>query len=107
MAQTLSGEKRTQLSDWYEWVKDKIFNNREELLAHCMDDVNVLNQACCAVRNMFLKLVMMDPFRQAITILSISNKVFRNMFLKPDFVGIIPRGGTVWEIVGLLRLFSG
>ena len=35
----------------------------------------------------------MDPFRQALTISSLCNKVFRTMFLKPDTVGIIPRGG--------------
>jgi G:T-mismatch repair DNA endonuclease (very short patch repair protein) len=58
-----------------------------------MDDVNVLRQACCAFRNLFLKLVKIDPFRQAITISSICNKVFRTMFLKPDSVDIIPRGG--------------
>jgi len=40
-----------------------------------------------------LKLVKMEPFRQAITISSIRNKVFRTMFLKPDSVSIIPRGG--------------
>ena len=34
----------------------------------------------------------MEPFRQAIKIPSICNKVFRTMFLKPDSVGIIPRG---------------
>jgi hypothetical protein len=49
-----------------------------------MDDVNVLRQACCAFRNLFLKLVKMDPFRDAITISSICNKVFWTMFLKPD-----------------------
>ena len=58
-----------------------------------MDDVNVLRQACCAFRNLFFKLVKMDPFRQAITISSICKKVFRTMFLKPDSVGIRPRGG--------------
>ena len=41
----------------------------------------------------FLKLVKMDPFREAITISSICNKVFRTMFLKPDAVGIFPRAG--------------
>jgi hypothetical protein len=35
----------------------------------------------------------MDLFRQAITISSICNKVFRTMFLIPDTVGIIPRRG--------------
>jgi hypothetical protein len=57
-----------------------------------MGDVNVLKQACCAFRNLFLKLVKMDPFREAITISSIY-KVCRTMFLNPDTVGIIPRAG--------------
>ena len=35
----------------------------------------------------------MDPFREAITISSICNKVFRTMFLKSDTVGIVPRAG--------------
>jgi hypothetical protein len=89
----MSGEERAQFSDWYEEQKDKLFRNKEELLAYCLDDVNVLRQACCAFRNLFLKLVKMDPFRQAITISSICNMVFRTMLLKPDTVVIIPRAG--------------
>jgi len=85
-------DERTQFSAWYMGVKDKIFNNWEELLAYCMDDVNVLKQACYAFR-IFLKLDKIDPFRQAITISSICNKVIRTKFLKADSVGIIPRGG--------------
>ena len=88
----------------YEEQKDKIFCNKQELLAYCMDDVNVLRNACCAFRNFFLKLVKMDPFREAITISSICNKVFRTMFLKPDTVGIIPRE---CEIASMLKLFNG
>ena len=75
----------------YDEQKGKLFSNKDELLVYCMDDVNVLRQACCALRNLFLKLVKMDPFREAITISSICNKVLRTMFLKPDAVGIIPR----------------
>ena len=93
--------------EWYGGQKGKIFRNKEELLAYCMDDVNVLRQACCAFRNLFLKLVKMDPFLQAITISSICNEVFRTMFLKSDTVCIIPRGGTEWEIASLLKLFNG
>jgi len=32
-ADFISGDERTQFSTWYEGVRDKIFNNREELLA--------------------------------------------------------------------------
>jgi len=86
-ADYMSGDERARFLGWYEEQKD------QELLAYCIDDVNVLRQACCAFSNLFLKLVKMDPFRQAITISSICNKVFRTMFLKSDTVGIIPRGG--------------
>jgi len=58
-------------------------------------------------RNLFLKLVKMDPFRQSITISSICNKVFRTMIHKPDTVGIIPRGGTEWETASPFKLFNG
>jgi len=49
----------------------------------------------------------MEQFKEEITILSICNKVFRTMFLKPDAVGIIPRAGYRMGIVSLLRVFNG
>jgi hypothetical protein len=103
----MSGDERAQFFKWHGGQKGKIFRNKEELLAYCMDDVNVLRQACCAFRNLFLKLVQMGHFRQAIAISSISNKVFRTIFLKPDTVGIIPKGGTEWDIASLFKLFNG
>ena len=42
--------------------KGKIFHNKEELLTYCMDDVNVLRQACCAFRNLF-KICKNGPFQ--------------------------------------------
>jgi len=68
-----------------------------------MDEVNVLRQACCSLRYLFLKLVTIVPFRQAIAISSICNEVFRSMFLKPDSVVIISSGGTEWETARLLK----
>ena len=79
----MSGDGQAQILEWYEEQKDKSFCNKQEILAYCMDDVNVLRQACCAFRNLFLKLVKIDPFLQAITISPNSNKVLRTMFLKP------------------------
>ena len=38
----MSDDERAQFSAWYAGVEDKLFNNREELLASCMVNVNVL-----------------------------------------------------------------
>jgi hypothetical protein len=38
----MSGDERAPFLEWYEEQKDKIFRNKEELLAYRMDDVNVL-----------------------------------------------------------------
>ena len=55
-ADFMSSDERAQFLAWYE-KKGKIFHNKEALLAYCMDDINLLRQACCAFRNLFLKLV--------------------------------------------------
>jgi hypothetical protein len=54
MWQTMSGDERAQFLAWHEEQKDKIFLNKEELLAYCMDYVNVLREGGCAFRNLFL-----------------------------------------------------
>ena len=92
-ADFMSADDRAQFLAWYEEQKDKIFHNKEALLAYCMGDVNILRQAWCAFRNLFLKLVKMDTLREALTISSICNKVFRTIILKLDTVSFIPRGG--------------
>jgi len=79
-ADFMLGDDRSQFSTRYRGVKGNIFNNREELLVYCMVDVNVLRQPCCAL---LLILFNKDPFRQAMTLSSICNKVFRTMFLNP------------------------
>jgi len=93
MGQTMYADERAQFMQWHQEQKGKLFCNKDELLAYCMDDVNVLRLVCSAFRNLFLKLVKMDLFREAMTISSICSKVFRTMFLKPDAVGIIPGAG--------------
>jgi hypothetical protein len=90
-ADSTSVDERAQFLEWYEVQRGNLFRNKDELLAYCVDDGNVLRQACCAFRNVFFKLVKMDPFREAVAISSICNKVFRTKFLKPDTVRIIPR----------------
>jgi len=57
-----------------------MFNNREELLAYCMDDVILLRQACCAFEICFLKLVEMDPFGLANNIAHLQQGVQHHVF---------------------------
>jgi hypothetical protein len=94
----MSGEERAHFFKWHKEEKGKNFRNKEEKRAYCMDDVNVVRQACCAFRNLFLKLVKMDTFREAIAISSICNKASRTVFLKEETVDIIPIEGAAWEI---------
>ena len=41
-ADFMSADDRAQFLAWYEEQKGKIFHNKNELLAYCIDDVNVL-----------------------------------------------------------------
>jgi len=51
--ETLFADERAQFMQWHQKQKGKLFSNKDELLAYCMDDVNVFRQACCAFRNLF------------------------------------------------------
>jgi len=69
------------------------FDNRHELETCCQDDVTVLRQACRLFRHEFTEIGNMDVFQESITTASACNKVLRKRFLKPDTIGLIPRGG--------------
>jgi len=101
----MSVDERAQFMQWHQEQKGKLFSNKDELVAYCMD-VNVLRKACCAFRNLFLKMIKMDPFREAIAISSVCNKVFRTMLLKPHAVGIIPRADYRMGIISLLKVIK-
>jgi len=72
--------------------KRKIFCNKQELLAYCIDDVNVLRQAHCAFRYLVLKLVKIDPIRQAINKPSICNKVSGTRYCRYYPERVVPNG---------------
>jgi G:T-mismatch repair DNA endonuclease (very short patch repair protein) len=85
--------ERQEFLEWYASVKDGSFDNRKELERYCQMDVSILKQACCEFRNTFLKIGNIDVFQESITIASVCNKVFRKNFLKPNSIGLIPKGG--------------
>ena len=98
------------MSDFWNGMSSEktLFCNKRQLLSCCMDDVNVLRQACCSFRNLFLKLAKMNPFREAITISSICKTMFRTMFVKPKYCkyyrkSCVPNGISPV----FLKLFNG
>ncbi|XP_054259601.1 uncharacterized protein LOC128984320 [Macrosteles quadrilineatus] len=80
---------------WYsEQVANKYeFNIKKELQEYCMSDVDILAQACLKFRSIFLKECNVDPFLETVTIASACNLAFRQNFLKPNTIGIIPKNG--------------
>ena len=66
------------------------------MLAYCMVDVNVIRQAWCAFRNVF-EIFKYGPFRQALKISSICDKVLRTMLLKTGTLCTLPGGGYHME----------
>lgn len=88
-------EQRTEFDRWYdaELAKGTVFNMREDILSYCDNDVAVLRIGCAQFRRLLLKIAKTDPFREAITIASTAQLIFRKMFLKPKQIGIIPANG--------------
>lgn len=84
---------RLEFLQWYEKQKHNTFNMKEELESYCTNDVLILMMACLKFRKMFLEECKVCPFTEACTIASACNKVYRRNFLKPNTIGIIPRGG--------------
>ena len=83
---------RTEFLECYEAQTSEIFDNRCVLESYCRDDVTVLRQACQVFRWVFMEIGNIAVFVEAVTIASACNKVLRKQFLKPDTIGLIPRG---------------
>ena len=73
--------------------KHKAFDNRRVLEQYCQDDVTVLRQACQLFRRDFMDVGNVDIFFESCTIATACIKMLRKRFLKPETVGLIPRGG--------------
>jgi len=78
---------------WYQGQKAKVFENRCVLETYYQDDVTVLRQACPVFRREFMKIGNIEVFLEAITIASACNKLLRKRCLKPDTIGLFPKGG--------------
>ena len=88
-------EERRKFMEWYEQEAATCtsYNNQEELLKYCMQDVALLRQGCLLFRKEFLELTEVDCFTEAFTIASACNLAFRRKFLQKETIGLIPKVG--------------
>ncbi|KAK5643501.1 hypothetical protein RI129_007346 [Pyrocoelia pectoralis] len=86
---------REALLAWYEGkvAENYIFDFKKEFVEYCVSDVDILAQACLKFRQLMIKEGNVCPFTESVTLPSACNKIFRRNFLKPNTIGLIPKGG--------------
>lgn len=65
----------------------------KEILEHCRSDVDILRRSCLEFRRLFIEITDVDPFKRCNNIAC--NLVFRENFLQPETIAIIPPHGYV------------
>ncbi|XP_065208479.1 uncharacterized protein LOC135837206 [Planococcus citri] len=82
------GEKATEkFKDWYKAHQDDVFDFQKELREYCDSDVDILRRACIALREQFLEIANVDPFRY-MTLPSVCMSIFRSKYLKPNTLAV-------------------
>ena len=97
--ESMKDDDRRVFQKWYEEHKHDRFDSKEELIAYCRSDVDILRRCCTKVQKMFMQLTSetndegIDPFKSCITIASACMKAYRRKFLKPNTIALIPLKG--------------
>ena len=94
-ADSMKTEDRKKFLAWYEnQIKiDNHFDLFREMIKYCKIDVSVLRMACMKFRSDFVEKNSVCPLLESITIAGSAMTVFRKKHLRPDTIGIEPRGG--------------
>jgi hypothetical protein len=83
-------EERVKFMEWHQarMNENYVFNLREERLAYCDSDVDILRRGMLQYREDFLAISNIDPL-QYITISAVCLAVYRSKFLVPDTLAIL------------------
>ncbi|XP_018577064.1 uncharacterized protein LOC108915498 [Anoplophora glabripennis] len=93
----MKAEDRAKFLEWHEEHRDDEFDMQRDLVEYCISDVEILTAACLKFRQQLMETGNVCPYTEACTIASACNKVYRRNFLKPNTIGIIPKGGYRWR----------
>ncbi|GFU28957.1 DNA_pol_B_2 domain-containing protein [Trichonephila clavipes] len=85
--QSMTIKQRETFMEWYETVKDEIFDFRKEIMKYCDSDVYILRRGCLEMRKLFLKIADIDPFRY-VTLAGVCMAIYRSKFLKEGTIAI-------------------
>lgn len=89
----MSTTGRKDFYAWYEQQRGKVFNFREEFLAYCISDVDILRRCCAKFRATIQSQVRVNPFQEALTFASTANLAYRRSFMSDQTIAIIPNLG--------------
>ena len=87
--------KKEELLHWHdEQVRRNVtFIFKEELIAYCKSDVNLLKQGCEAFQNEFQREAGFNPMQKCFTIASACNLYWRMNHLQPNTIAVEPIRG--------------
>ncbi|XP_039614013.1 uncharacterized protein LOC120532230 [Polypterus senegalus] len=87
--QHMLSKEREEFLSWYELIKSKTFNFREEMAYYCRNNVVILRSACMKFREEVLRIGNIDPF-QCMTLASLCLSMYRQNCMPNKSIGIIP-----------------
>ena len=102
MPDSRSTEDRAQLVEWYEENKHRPFDVDAELLRYCEQDVRILSASIKAFNELFIEITTdadraprgIPPFQNSFTIASACNRLYRQLYLEPETIALIPSNGN-------------
>lgn len=97
----MKSDQRVAFEAWHQTVKTTPFDFNRQLRDYCVNDVEVLLHAVLAFREKFMVMTTdedaapegVDPYANCMTLASACNLTFRQLFLRPGQIALIPSYG--------------
>ena len=92
-SQHFSREEKIKFDKWYDSTKGLTFNFNNELCDYCDRDVNLLANGCIAFIKVIKEKTNIDPFQNSTTLASLCHVIYRQNYMIPNSIAIIPEYG--------------
>ena len=94
-ADSMMPSKKEELLQWHneQVARNVEFNFKQELIAYCNSDVNLLKQGCQKFQEEFQREAGFNPMHNCVTIASACNLYWRKHHLQPNTIAVEPIRG--------------